>query len=133
MPGLSGLDLLKSLREPPMAIITTAYREYAVESFEPEVVDYLHKPFSFDRFFKAIQRAEEKLDTKMLMWTNEKNHLRKPKSICLLNQTKSTTKFFMMIRCLLRLWVIIANLPQKQSGIPIGYSYGKDFIKYIDD
>ncbi|NOY97131.1 MAG: response regulator transcription factor [Chlorobi bacterium] len=61
MPGLSGIDFLKSLRNPPVVIITTAYREYAVDSYELEVIDYLHKPFSFDRFFKAVQRAEEKL------------------------------------------------------------------------
>jgi len=42
-------------------IITTAYREYAVESYELDVVDYLHKPFSFDRFFQAFQKAEEKI------------------------------------------------------------------------
>ncbi len=47
MPRLSGLDFLKSLRNPPVVIITTAYREYAVESYELEVLDYLHKPFSF--------------------------------------------------------------------------------------
>lgn len=61
MPGISGIDFLKSLRNPPQVIITTAYRDYAVEGFELEVVDYLKKPFSFDRFFKAIQRVEEKL------------------------------------------------------------------------
>jgi two-component system, LytTR family, response regulator len=67
MPGLSGLELLKSLRKPPLVIITTAYREFAVESFELEVIDYLHKPFSFERFFKSIQRVEEKLQAKMLL------------------------------------------------------------------
>jgi len=60
MPGLSGLDFLKSLRNPPVVIIITAYREYALESYELEVIDYLHKPFSFDRFFKATQRVEDK-------------------------------------------------------------------------
>lgn len=61
MPGFSGIELLHSLRHPPVVIVTTAYREYAVESFDLEVIDYLHKPFSFDRFFRAIQRVDEKL------------------------------------------------------------------------
>src|SRR5258707_8590178 len=56
MPLLSGLDLLKSLKEPPAIIITTAYRDYAVEGFELEVTDYLVKPISFPRFMKALER-----------------------------------------------------------------------------
>ena len=61
MPGLSGIDFLKSLRNPPLVVVTTAYREYAVESYELDVIDYLHKPFSFDRFYQAFQKAEEKI------------------------------------------------------------------------
>jgi len=61
MPGLTGIEFLKALRYPPIVVITTAYREYAVESFDLEVIDYLHKPYSFDRFYRAVQRVEEKL------------------------------------------------------------------------
>lgn len=60
MPTISGLDLLKSLQDPPSVVITTAYREYAVESFELEVVDYLVKPFSLQRFMKTINRIEKR-------------------------------------------------------------------------
>jgi len=56
MPLLSGLDLLKSLKDPPAIIITTAYRDYAVEGFELEVTDYLVKPISFPRFMKALEK-----------------------------------------------------------------------------
>lgn len=57
MPMLSGLELLKSLKDPPGVIITTAYRDYAVEGFEFEVLDYLVKPIPFPRFMKAMERA----------------------------------------------------------------------------
>ncbi|MDW3645596.1 MAG: LytTR family DNA-binding domain-containing protein [Bacteroidia bacterium] len=57
MPKLSGLDFLKTLREPPIIIISSAYAEYAVESFELDVCDYLLKPFRFDRFLKATNKA----------------------------------------------------------------------------
>lgn len=56
MPLLTGIDFLKSLSNPPKVIFITAYREYAIESYELEVVDYLLKPISFDRFFKAINK-----------------------------------------------------------------------------
>jgi two-component system, LytTR family, response regulator len=56
MPLLSGLEFLKGLKEPPAVIITTAYRDYAVESFELEVIDYLVKPIPFPRFMKAIEK-----------------------------------------------------------------------------
>lgn len=56
MPVLSGIQFLKTLSRPPKVIFTTAYREYALESYELEVVDYLLKPITFERFFKAVSK-----------------------------------------------------------------------------
>ncbi|MBX2874455.1 MAG: LytTR family DNA-binding domain-containing protein [Saprospiraceae bacterium] len=57
MPKLKGLDFLRTLARKPLVIITSAYEEYALESFELAVCDYLLKPFRFDRFLKAVNRA----------------------------------------------------------------------------
>lgn len=59
MPKMSGISFLKNLKNPPLTIFTTAYSEYALEGFELNAVDYLKKPFSFDRFCVAYFRAEE--------------------------------------------------------------------------
>lgn len=56
MPHIIGTDFLKSLSQPPKVIFVTAYREYAVDGFELDAVDYLVKPVSFERFFKAITK-----------------------------------------------------------------------------
>ncbi len=61
MPKLSGISFVRALKNPPLIIFTTAYPEYAVEGFELEAVDYLLKPFSFERFLKAVEKAEGKL------------------------------------------------------------------------
>ncbi|MEN8229975.1 MAG: LytTR family DNA-binding domain-containing protein [Bacteroidota bacterium] len=61
MPGLSGISFARSLTVSPLIIFTTAYPEYAVEGFELNAVDYLVKPFSFERFLTAVNRAMEKL------------------------------------------------------------------------
>jgi len=61
MPKLSGMKFYRSLVNPPYVIFTTAYPEYAVEGFEVEAIDYLLKPFPFERFLKAINKAIDKL------------------------------------------------------------------------
>lgn len=57
LPKLSGMDFLKTLPNPPQVILTTAFQDYALESYEYNVVDYLLKPFSFQRFVKAISKV----------------------------------------------------------------------------
>jgi DNA-binding LytR/AlgR family response regulator len=57
MPKLTGIDFLKTLKDPPKVIFTTAFRDYAVDGFELEVVDYLLKPIPFERFLKAVAKV----------------------------------------------------------------------------
>jgi DNA-binding LytR/AlgR family response regulator len=59
LPGITGLNFLRSLSDPPLVILTTAYAEYAVESYEFSVIDYLLKPISFERFKKAINKIND--------------------------------------------------------------------------
>lgn len=61
MPQLSGIELLRTLKNPPAVIITTAYDEFAVEGYELNVIDYLLKPISFERFLKAIDKYETQI------------------------------------------------------------------------
>jgi DNA-binding LytR/AlgR family response regulator len=56
MPQITGIEFLKTLKNPPKVIITSAYREYALEGFELDVVDYLLKPITFERFLKSINK-----------------------------------------------------------------------------
>lgn len=57
MPHFNGIDFLRSLPQKPKTIFTTAYREFAIEGFELEAVDYLLKPITFERFFKSVERV----------------------------------------------------------------------------
>lgn len=66
MPSLTGIDFLKVTKNLPQVIITTAYSQYAVDAFELDVRDYLMKPFSFERFLKAINRVTVKPDLKQV-------------------------------------------------------------------
>lgn len=70
MPYLSGIDFLKSLDEAPLTILTTAYSEYALEGYQLNVVDYLLKPISFQRFFQAVTKAAHIFRTQLLLQNN---------------------------------------------------------------
>lgn len=61
MPELNGLDFLKSLKEAPLVIFTTAYPQYAIDSYELDAIDYLVKPIRIERFLKAVNKAESYL------------------------------------------------------------------------
>lgn len=59
LPGMTGLHFLRTLQAPPLVVLTTAYAEYAVESYEFNVIDYLLKPISFERFCKAVNKIAD--------------------------------------------------------------------------
>lgn len=63
LPEMSGVSFLRSLIRPPLVIFTTAYSKYAVDGFDLEAVDFLLKPFSFERFYKAVNKAREKFNS----------------------------------------------------------------------
>ncbi|MFL0352623.1 LytR/AlgR family response regulator transcription factor [Xanthomarina sp. GH4-25] len=71
MPKLSGLEFLKTLPNPPKVIITTAYKEFALEGYELNIDDYLLKPFSFSRFVKSVSKVSEALSNKSTLIQNK--------------------------------------------------------------
>ena len=84
MPKLKGFDFLRTLKDPPKIIVTTAYQEHALEGYELDIVDYLLKPFSFERFVKAINKiappetvkstvVEQKEENSIFLKSNKKH------------------------------------------------------------
>lgn len=62
MPDLSGMDLVKTLKRPPLVVFTTAYSEYAIEGFKVEAVDYLLKPFTFSEFVASAEKLRSRFN-----------------------------------------------------------------------
>lgn len=75
MPQLNGLQFIDSLKSKPLIIFITAYRDYAIEGFESGVVDYSVKPVAYNRFIKAITRAQESLKAKEFVQTDNQFEL----------------------------------------------------------
>lgn len=73
MPEMSGLELIKSLKNPPKVILTTAYDEYALEGYELDIVDYLLKPIRFERFLKGVQKVQQMKNAHLM--TNETDEI----------------------------------------------------------
>ncbi len=106
MPKLKGFDFLKTLPLPPKVIVTTAYNEFAVESYELNVVDYLLKPFSFERFLKAVNKVAnskdpspqpataEKLDKSVFFYSDKKYVQVKIKEILFIEAAGNYCKVF---------------------------------------
>ncbi len=105
MPNITGIDFLKTLKNPPKTIFTTAYRDYAIESYDLEVVDYLLKPITFERFFKSIDRflrekkevivshrEENSLEDFLLVKSGNKHHKIKIEEIIFIESLKDYIK-----------------------------------------
>jgi len=92
MPRLSGMDFLKTLKNPPLVIITTAYAEFAIQGYELDVVDYLMKPFPFDRFYKAIQKAEELIKGKEVRHLETREADKQDDTFIFIKSSKKTYK-----------------------------------------
>jgi DNA-binding LytR/AlgR family response regulator len=75
MPEMSGLDFVRSLRDAPLVIFTTAYPQYALDSYELDAIDYLVKPIRIERFVKAVNKAENHLQ--LLQQEGGSNHVEK--------------------------------------------------------
>ncbi|MEH0157936.1 LytTR family DNA-binding domain-containing protein [Limibacter armeniacum] len=78
MPMLSGIELLKTLEKAPEVIITTAYRDFALEGFELSVLDYMLKPVSFQRFLKGVNKASKIIQLNQLAKNNSKQNVPAP-------------------------------------------------------
>ena len=145
MPKLTGIEFLKSLKNPPLVILTTAYSEYALDGFELNVIDYLKKPFSFERFCKAYFRAEELLALKQL--TPKPELEEKPTEFLFIKSDKKAIKVNFSDICYIeglgdyiKLYLtekkLITNLSMKkiENLLPTGlfYRIHKSFIISLD-
>ena len=91
LPGLKGIDFLRTLKDPPHVIMTTAYSEYAVDAFDLEVIDYLTKPIDFTRFLKAINR----LPAKKMMVAQKDSHNTSERPFRFFNTNKKQVKIYL--------------------------------------
>jgi DNA-binding LytR/AlgR family response regulator len=94
LPRLRGLDFLRTIKSPPKVIITTAYREYALDGYELNVVDYLLKPISFSRFLTAVNKVKDRAQSDPLALL-QKQSLSPERAHLLINVNKKRIKVFL--------------------------------------
>jgi DNA-binding LytR/AlgR family response regulator len=131
MPKLSGLEFLKTISNPPKIIITTAYKEFALEGYELNIDDYLLKPFNFSRFVKAvskvydslaiksipIQNSETSVDNKIFIKEDKKYYQIKLKDILFIEAYGNYVKINMIDRMIISHQTLTSfthNLPESQ-------------------
>jgi DNA-binding LytR/AlgR family response regulator len=144
MPRLSGMQFYRSLSNPPAVIFTTAYPEYALEGFEVDATDYLLKPFSFERFFQAVNRILEKGTIKgsgkeskpyLLLKSDKKIHRVLPEDIVYLESLGDYVKVHFADHYLLvhdTLKNLLTNLPEGFSRVHKSYAIALNKVQYIE-
>lgn len=125
MPKISGLSFYKSLQNPPEVIFTTAYSQYAIDGFEVNAIDYLLKPFSFDRFLTAVNKLEiKKTDVGpetptydfLLIKANKVLHKVLPNAILFIEASGDYVKVYVEDQCIITnttFSTMLASLPNK--------------------
>jgi len=111
MPKMTGFEWLKTLPIPPKIIVTTAYKEYALEGYELDIVDYLLKPFSLSRFLKAVNKANRpenvviqntsKKDTRIFLKSDKIYHRVYPEDILFIEAYGNYTKVYLKEKMIL--------------------------------
>ncbi len=95
MPKITGVDFLKTLKNPPKVIFTTAYRDYAIDAYELDVIDYLLKPISFERFLKAINKYYEVSGKDLTIYSAQANNAPIPESYTYIKADKKLYKVYL--------------------------------------
>lgn len=95
MPQITGIEFLKTLKHPPKVIITTAYREYALEGFELDVADYLLKPITFERFLKAVNKYYQMIQDDVQVVANSGSEKMPEESFIYIKENKKVVKVFL--------------------------------------
>jgi DNA-binding LytR/AlgR family response regulator len=144
MPRLSGMQFYRSLANPPAVIFTTAYPEYALEGFEVDATDYLLKPFSFERFFQAVNRILDKEKAKgrknesrsyLLLKSDKKIHRVLPEDIVYLESLGDYVKVHFPDHYLLvhdTLKNLVSDLKEGFSRIHKSFAIALDKVHYIE-
>jgi len=95
MPQITGIEFLKTLKHQPKVIITTAYREYALEGFELDVVDYLLKPITFERFLKSVNKYYQMIQDDVQVVSNTVADKMQDDSFIYIKENKKVVKVYL--------------------------------------